>query len=102
MFGCHIWYPNKTDLMLIEKLRTDATNWIRWSEPDYKKRLTETELLPLSLYAELQSLFLYSSIFDGKYDVEISNFINIKANKRTRQRTNNEIVRQKNRLHKNR
>ena len=34
------------------------------------------------------------------YGNEISNFINIKSNEKTRQSTNNEIVRQKNRLRK--
>ena len=35
---------------------------------------------------------------DGWYDIKISNFINIKANERTIQSTNNDILRQKNRL----
>ena len=65
MFGCQVWYPSKTDLRLFEKMQKGATKWISWSEPDYEKRLTETELLPLSLYAELQSLLLYCSIIDG-------------------------------------
>ena len=34
------------------------------------------------------------------YDNEISSFINIKANEKTRQSTNNKVVRQKNRLRK--
>ena len=100
MIGNQVWYPSKTDLRLIEKLQKDATKRICWSEPDYKKRLTETELLPLSLYDELRSLLLYCSTFDGEYNTESINFINIKYNERTRQSTNNEIVRQKNRLHK--
>ena len=100
MSGCQVWYPSKTDLRIIEKLPKNAKKWICGSEPDYKKRLTETELLKLSLYAELQSLLLYCSIIDGRYGKKISNFINIKANERTGQSTNTEIVRQMNRLHK--
>ena len=100
MFGCLEWYPGKTDLRLIEKLQNYVTKWICWSEPDNKKRFTETALLRLSLYAELQRLLFYCSIIDGSYDIEISNFTNIKANERTRESTNNEIVRQKKRLHK--
>ena len=100
MFGCEVWHPSKIDLRLIEKLQKDATKWICWSEPDYKEWLTETELLPLTLYVELQSLLLYCSNTDGRYNIKINNFINIKANERTRQSTNNEIPSQKNTIHK--
>ena len=58
MCGCEVWYPIKTDLRLIEKLQKEATKWICWSEPDYKKRLTEIELFSLSLHAQLQSLIV--------------------------------------------
>ena len=49
MSGCQEWYPTKTDLKLIEKLHKDVTNWICWSEPDYKKRLTQTTVAIVTL-----------------------------------------------------
>ena len=100
MFACQVGYPNKSDLKLIEKLQKDATKWILWTERDYKDRLIQLKLLPLSLYAELQCLLLFCSILDGSYDIDHTNYINVNSNHRTRQGTNHDILVNKNRLRK--
>jgi hypothetical protein len=75
-YASSAWYPNVSGMRSIESTQRKATKWIIGDyDLDYKKRLLRTNILPLSLYLELNDLLFLSKIISSSYDFDWRRFI---------------------------
>ena len=76
MYGSTVWYPNRLDLKLIEGVQRRATKFILNDyNSDYKERLAQTKLLPLSFYKEYRDMcFIYKGIH-GYYKIDLNDHL---------------------------
>ena len=60
------WFANKTESKEIERIQKRATSWIigGW-DMNYKERLLELKLLPLTYYFELHDLLTLTALMLG-------------------------------------
>ena len=73
-YASMIWFVNKTECKEKERIQKKATELISNSwEMNYKKRLSEFRLLPLSCYFELHDLLTLIILFQGNYKIELPN-----------------------------
>ena len=89
-----IWRPQlKKDIVKLEKLQRRATKFITSSDLDYKSRLIDSKLLPLSLWLEAQDvLFLIKLMNDPPDNFNITDYISFVSSS-TRAATMNRIKR---------
>ena len=75
-YASQVWYPNKSELRLLEKLQKRASKWILGESSDcYSTRCKKLKLLPLSLYSEMHDLLFFLCVIKGKYDVDSEKYI---------------------------
>ena len=86
-YASQIWYANKKEMREIEKVQKRATSWILGSWNDYKTRLIQLELLPLSMYFELHDALLLISILKGNYNIRLPSSIKLHLNDADRRQT---------------
>ena len=72
-YATQAWFANKTETKEIERVEKKATSLIlnNW-ELNYKKRLGKLNLLPLSIYIELDDLCLFIAFLLENYNVNIA------------------------------
>ena len=92
------WQPNKSNLAKFEKVQEIATKWILNASFEYKDRLLQLKLLPLSLYVEMHNLLLLISLDRNEYDVVVD--LPRVTEDKTRQHTRGELTIGTNRLYK--
>ena len=77
-YASQVWYPNKKELRLIEKLQKRAFKWILGESSDcYSTRCKKLKILPLSLYIEMHDLLFFLCVTKGKYDIDNDKYIQI-------------------------
>lgn len=69
------WNPNRGDMKRLELLQKRVTKWILPSATDYKSRLVNLELLPIPMYLQMLDILVMSKLCTGRYDVDISEII---------------------------
>ena len=94
VYSSPIWRPQlKKDIVKLEKLQRRATKYITSTELDYKSRLIDTKLLPLSLWLEAQDIFLLIKLMkDPPNNFNITDYISFVSTS-TRAATMNRIKR---------
>ena len=90
------WQPNKSNLAKFERVQEIATKWILNASFEYKDRLLQLKLLPLSLYVEMHNLLLLISLDRNEYDVVVD--LPRVTEDKTRQHTRGELTIGTNRL----
>ena len=86
----------------IEKIQKRATSWILGIWDKYNNRLKQLELLPLSMYFELDDALFLLSIMQGNYNIRksVSRKKNPGNDINTRQTSGNQINFEKTRTNK--
>ena len=93
-YASEIWAPQSLirDMRLLESVQRRATRFILNCSkdpnirPNYKSRLIELNLLPLSYWLECRDLCFMFKYLNGSFDVELKDFVKI-ASGRTRNST---------------
>ena len=78
-------------LRKVEKIQRLATKWFFGVNIDYKARLINCGLLPLSMCIELHDVLCMRDLLRNKYDYSSTDEMNLKESKRTRQDARNEL-----------
>ena len=79
-YASQVWYANKNELRLIEKLQKRAFKWILGESSDcYSTRCKKLKILPLSLYIEMHDLLFFLCVTKGKYDIDNDKYIQISS-----------------------
>ena len=74
--GSTVWYASKTNLRKLEQTQWKAVKWVlAYGEPNYTVALKSLNLLPLSLYLELNDSLLLSDIISNKIDFDWEPFL---------------------------
>ena len=65
------WFPSKSDFIKIESTQRRATSWIlNFPESTYHQRLLVLNLLPMSLYIQINDLMTLSKINSSSFDFD--------------------------------
>ena len=80
-YGSHAIFPNVGETKLLEKVQRRAVSWITGVQTDdYKGRLRNLKLLPVSLFFEMHDLLLLSSILNQKTDIQWTRYLRVNDN----------------------
>ena len=73
--GATFWSANLTDVKPLEKVQHKITRWILGtSHHSYKKHLILIDILPVTLYNEMDTLLSLARILAGKFSVNRRDF----------------------------
>ena len=76
LYGSTVWYASKTNLRKLEQTQWKAVKWVlAYGEPNYTVALKRLNLLPLSLYLELNDILPLSNIISNKIDFDWQPFL---------------------------
>ena len=76
LYGSTVWYASKTNLRKLQQTQWKAVKWVLANgEPNYNVALKKLNLLPLSLYLELNDILLLSNIISNKIDFDWQPFL---------------------------
>ena len=76
LYGSTVWYASTTNLRKLEQTQWKAVKWVLANdEPNYNVALKRLNLLPLSLYLELNDILLLSNIISNKIDFDWQPFL---------------------------
>ena len=79
-YGSSVWYSSKTDLTKLENIQKKAANWAtNYSENCYTDKLSTLNLLPLSLYIELNDILTLSKVINNRFDFNWHPFVNFSS-----------------------
>ena len=93
------WLPNNSCLRGMERVQKIATKWFYGSHIEYRERLLNCNLLPVSMYYELHDILYLDSLLKGKYDRDINKFISKTSVESTRQTSRSELEVTRTRTH---
>ena len=80
-YGSHAIFPNVGETKLLEKVQRRAVSWITGAQTDdYKGRLRNLKLLPVSLYFEMHDLLVLSSILNQKTGIQWTRYLRVNDN----------------------
>ena len=93
-YGSPIWKANKCELKIIEDVQRKATRSIlSCNNINYKDGLIRLNLLPLSLYHEMQDILLLHKIINDQYNFHWRQFVQFKESTApTRRSTKNNLA----------
>lgn len=76
-YGSSVWYANKSNWKILEGVQRHATRWILGYNNDlsYSERLLKLNLLPLSLYFQLNDVLLLQKILNNYYNIDWTHMI---------------------------
>ena len=97
MYASDVWYPSKFESKALARVQKTATKWIGSSWDDYKTRLTQLNILPISMYMQLHDLLFLLSVINGNYNINSLTIINFKS---TQTRKSKEFEVRKHKLRK--
>ena len=83
LYSSECWFPKTSDLKKWKSFTSTVTRRIV-SRDDYKQKLSTLRILPIPYLIELKELMMLSNIIDGRNDVEMQTFYQLKQSKRRR------------------
>ena len=76
LYGSSVWYANIGNLKALESIQRKATKWILFdNDLSYYQRLISVNMLPISLYMEVNDVLLLFKIINGKYDFKWDDYV---------------------------
>ena len=81
IYGSNCWSTNVANMKVLENVQKKVLRWIT-SCSDYETNLKNCNLLPLSLYLQMQDLLFMSKILNGCYNCEINDYVRLRESPR--------------------
>ena len=83
LYASECWELRRSEYITIERFNRKALSWI-YNNDTYANAMKKSNLLPPLYFKVLKDLLLYSSIINGKYSTDFTEFFNIKEDGRKR------------------
>ncbi len=84
IYGSTCWFANVENTKNLEGVQKKCLKWIYCtSNSNYKELLQQSQILPLSLYLQLQDLLLLSKMLRGYFEFDPTTFIHRREPSRT-------------------
>lgn len=83
IYGSVCWFNNVTNTKCLEKVQKRCTRWISsdWKS-NYKQLLLKCNLLPLSLYLQLQDILFLMKCMGGRFDYNFDRYLCVRDHPR--------------------
>ena len=81
LYASECWSPSKSDLRLLENFNRKLLKWIT-PDKSYREALSYLNVLPIPYFKVLKDFMTLSSVLNGKFDSDVSSFVDINQQSR--------------------